>query len=143
MRGYCLCGQVEFEIDGSDFKLYQCHCSLCRRQGGSSSNTATIVATGKFRWLRGVEHISSWVKESGFRSDFCSTCGSAVPNPLRDTPYFWVPAGLLEDGENMEIVAHLCVSSKASWDSTVSPGVRFEELPNLPEFIATLQSADA
>ncbi len=143
MRGHCLCGQVEFEIDGSAFKLYQCHCSLCRRQGGSSSNTATIVAIDKFHWRRGAEHISTWATQSGFRSHFCSSCGSPVPNPLRNTPYFWVPAGLLEDSQHLEIVAHLCVSSKASWDATLSPGTCYDELPpNLREFIAMLQSLD-
>ena len=44
MQGKCLCGQVAFEILGAVPKLYQCHCSLCRKQGGSTSNTATIVA---------------------------------------------------------------------------------------------------
>lgn len=143
MRGHCLCGQIEFEIDGSNFKLYQCHCSLCRRQGGSSSNSAAIVSDQKFRWLRGAERVSSWVKESGFRSDFCPSCGSPVPNPLRSTPYFWVPAGLLEDNGSLEIVAHVCVSSKASWDSNILNGTCYKDLPDFSELIALLQPTDA
>lgn len=143
MRGRCLCGQVEFEVDGSRFKLYQCHCSLCRRQGGSSSNTATIVTAEKFRWLRGSGHISSWVKASGFRSDFCAACGSPLPNPIANARYFWVPAGLLDHGGDLEIVAHLCVASKAAWDSTISRGECHEGVPDLPDFIASLQPGDA
>lgn len=143
MRGHCLCGGIEFEISGSDFKLYQCHCSLCRRQGGSSSNTATIVPADRFRWLRGAEHISSWTKASGFRSDFCSSCGSPVPNPLGGTPYVWVPAGLLDDGGTLQIVAHLCLDSKAEWDSALAPGACYAGLPDLEQFIASLQARDA
>ena len=143
MRGHCLCGEVEFEIDGEHFKLYQCHCSLCRRQGGSLSNAATIVTNDKFRWLRGVEFISTWKKESGFRSDFCSICGSPVPNPLRNLPYFWVPAGLLEEINGLEIVAHLCVASKATWDTTPLRGACYDELPNLSQLIARLTDVDA
>ena len=71
MHGKCLCGSVEFEVTGNFPKLYQCHCSLCRKQGGSLSNTATIVGAENFHWLSGQEHISSWVKDTGFRSDFC------------------------------------------------------------------------
>ena len=142
MRGHCLCGQVEFELDGEHFKLYQCHCSLCRRQGGSLSNAATIVPHTSFRWLRGTEFISSWKNESGFRSDFCSNCGSPVPNPVRTLPYSWVPAGLLEGGSGLEIIAHLCVASKATWDSTYLQGVCYDELPNLTEFIALLNDVD-
>ena len=143
MRGHCLCGQVEFEIEGNRFKLYQCHCSLCRRQGGSSSNTATIVSNSEFRWLRGSELISQWRKDSGFRSHFCSNCGSAVPNPLGHTPYVWVPAGLLEDSNQLEIIAHVCVASKAPWDSIPLQGVCYDEVPPLAQFIALLQGAAA
>jgi hypothetical protein len=132
------CCKVEFKIDGSRFKLYQCHCSLCRRQSGSSSNAAAIIPTKKFRWLSGVEFISSWVKDTGFRSDFCSRCGSPVPNPLRNMPYVWVPAGLLENRGELEIVAHLCVTSRAHWDSISLQGLHYDSTPDLKTFIATL-----
>lgn len=81
MRGHCLCGQIAFDIEGSHFKLYQCHCSLCRRQGGSLSNTAAIVPSGKFRWIRGHESISSWKKEAGFRPDCSKTARSWKLSP--------------------------------------------------------------
>lgn len=140
MRGYCLCGQVEFEIDGHDVRLYQCHCSLCRRQGGAMSNAATIVATSRFRWISGTGLVSSWRRESGFRSDFCSTCGSPVPNPLRALPYVWIPAGLLEDGNRLKIVAHFHTASRASWDSTATGAPCFDTLPDLSDMLAMLQA---
>ena len=135
MRGKCLCGLVEFEIVGVVPKLYQCHCSLCRKQGGASSNTAAIIGKEHFRWVGGQEHISSWVKDTGFRSDFCSNCGSPVPNPLRSTPYYWVPAGLLEGDVQLKVSAHLFVGSKASWDVIPSPGKQYETMPELSELL--------
>lgn len=140
MHGECLCGGVAFETLGSIPKFYQCHCSLCRKQGGSSSNTATIVAAGNFRWLRGTEIISSWVKDTGFRSDFCSRCGSPVPNPLRNSPYVWVPAGLLDANAPLEICAHLFVGSKAAWDTMASPQVKYKTTPELTELIEFIHS---
>lgn len=142
MRGKCLCGLVEFEVVGTFPRLYQCHCSLCRKQGGSSSNTATIVGAENFRWLSGQEHISSWVKDTGFRSDFCSKCGSPVPNPLRSTPFYWVPVGLLDNEQQLEIAAHLFVGSKALWDVIASQGTHYETAPELSEFISLLHSDD-
>jgi hypothetical protein len=116
MRGHCLCGNVEFEIDRESLKLYQCHCSLCRQQSGTFSNAATIVPMQSFRFLNGQSGITSWVKDTGFRSDFCACCGSPVPNPLRDSNYYWVPAGLLENNGGLEIVSHIFLNSKADWD---------------------------
>ena len=136
----CLCGQVEFEIVGEMLNLYQCHCSLCRKQGGSTSNTATIVESKNFRWLSGQEKIASWVKDNGFRSDFCSKCGTPVPNPLGKVSYLWVPAGLFSEEVQSTIVAHLYVGSKASWDSISLPGKKYETMPELAELIKLLQS---
>lgn len=107
------------------------------------SNAATIVANNHFHWLGGAELISSWKNEGRFRSDFCSTCGCPVPNPLRNMPYFWIPAGLLEDSGKLEVVAHLCVASKASWDSVPLQGALYDELPNLSEFISLLHADNA
>lgn len=53
MIGKCLCGGVEFEITGTVPNLYQCHCSQCRKQGGSASNTATIIHENQFLWKAG------------------------------------------------------------------------------------------
>jgi len=140
MRGQCLCEAVSFEIVGATPKLYQCHCSLCRKQGGSTSNTATVVAAENFRWLSGEESISTFVKPTGFRSDFCSTCGSTVPNLLRNTPYVWVPSGMLEGTEKLEIAVHLYVGSRAAWDKALLTGQLFETMPEMLTFIELLQA---
>lgn len=107
------------------------------------SNAATIVANNQFRWLSGTELISSWKSETGFRSDFCSRCGAPVPNPLRDMPYFWIPAGLLETGGKMEIVAHLCLASKAPWDSVPYQENCYDGLPDLTELLRLLHADSA
>ena len=141
MRGQCLCGEVKFEILGTLPRLYQCHCSLCRKQTGTSSNTATIVSADSFRWLSGKEKILSWVKDTGYRSDFCSICGSPVPNPIRTSPYYWIPVGLLDNSEEqLEIAAHLFIGSKASWDIINHSGAQYETAPQLAEFIALLHA---
>ncbi|MXS85684.1 GFA family protein [Nitrosomonas sp. HPC101] len=138
MHGSCLCGVVTFEVSGTVPKLYQCHCSLCRKQSGSTSNTATIVQTENFRWLSGESLISSYRKPTGFRSDFCSVCGSTLPNPLRNTPYYWVPAGAFDDQASLEVTVHLHLASKAPWDISPHSGVYHETMPELSAIIQAL-----
>lgn len=65
-----------------------------------------------------------------------------MPNPLRNMPYFWVPAGLLEKGGSLEIVAHLCTAFKAPWGSIPLQCMCFDELPNLSEFVALVNATD-
>lgn len=131
MKGNCLCGSVEFEIDGNEFNIYQCHCSLCKKQSGSTSNSSTIVAKENLRFIKGKDFISSWVKDTGFRSDFCSRCGSPVPNPLRNLDLYWVPVGLLPVSVKATVIAHLCISTISSWH-LLEPGVaKFQDVPDL------------
>lgn len=138
MRGQCLCGAVAFELDARALKLYRCHCSLCRKQSGTSSNCAALVAGDHFRWLAGREAISSWRKATGFRSDFCSLCGAPVPHQLRSTQFIWVPAGSLEAAADLTVVADLYMSSRASWDKTRPEGAQFPEAPAAKELLALL-----
>lgn len=137
MKGSCLCGRVEFNVPEININIYQCHCTLCRKQGGSASNSGTVVPLSQLEWIKGKENIKSWVKETGFRSDFCSDCGSPVPNPLRGLDYYWIPIGTLDDGP-FNIVANLYTESKASWGIVAPTGTRFETMPEIEAFIALL-----
>ncbi|MCE7523734.1 GFA family protein [Alloalcanivorax xenomutans] len=115
MQGECLCGSVKFEIDGEIRNLYQCHCSLCRKATGAAANAATLVPSSSFRWISGQSGIRSYQKPSGFRCDFCSVCGSPVPNSLRGTEMIWVPAGLLTGLAASRVAVHLHTASAAPW----------------------------
>tara|TARA_R100000005_G_C4807620_1_gene95795 strand:- start:3 stop:431 length:429 start_codon:yes stop_codon:yes gene_type:complete len=140
MLGQCLCENISFEIKVATADLYQCHCSLCRKSTGSASNTALIVEAANFIWLSGRENISSFTKTSGFRSDFCSTCGSPVPNPLRNTGFYWIPAGLLEGNTDIQVVAHLHTASKAPWD-ILQKGHQYATMPEIDELIHLLRNS--
>lgn len=130
MKGECLCGEIKFEIEGKLPNFYQCHCSLCRKATGSTSNTATFVKADSFHWVSGQAKISTFQKPTGYRNDFCSGCGSLVPNKLRDTDLMWVPAGLLNDETTSQISIHLHLSSSASWEAETDSCVRLDDGPD-------------
>ena len=138
LAGSCLCGEVRFSVSGPFPMLYQCHCSLCRKQGGSVSNTGLIVAAEKFRWISGEDRIGQWQRSSGFRSHFCEVCGSTVPNMLRDTGFVWVPAGALDETAGLEIAAQLFLESKMHGDLPRSDGLQYQTAPDLRELVAIL-----
>jgi hypothetical protein len=60
MIGQSICGEVRFEITGDTTNLYQCRCSQCRKQGGSSSNTAMIVHENPLSWKQGKELVTQY-----------------------------------------------------------------------------------
>ena len=138
MRGKCLCGSVEFELTGPMPAIYQCHCSLCRRITGSSANAATVVDREQLRWLRGEASIQRYVTDTGYQSHFCRSCGSPLPNPTRDDTAWWVPVGLLDDDDRIELTLHLYTGSKAHWDTLPQAGEHFDEMPGRDELYRLL-----
>lgn len=142
MRGRCFCGLVAFELVEIIPRFYQCHCSNCRKPGGSGWDRATIISTDNFRWLSPEEHITYWDKRAGFRFGVCSKCGCRLPHLFRDDPYYWVPMGLLDDTQELEIVAHLFVSSKGAENSIPPQGVHYEGMPMFSELVALLHGGN-
>jgi hypothetical protein len=106
------------------------------------SNTGLIVAADRFQWINGERLITQWQKPSGFRSYFCTCCGSPVPNPLGEAGFIWVPSGLLDGDAALEIAAQLYVGSRASWDRAQGSGKEFETAPGLAALIAWLHAPE-
>jgi len=93
-----------------------------------------------FRLLTEPEKVLAFrVSESGARR-FCARCGSPLPTPPIDGRVF-VPLGSLEDDVSVELLAHVFVGSKATWDviadalpqfDTWPPGFEGPVLPDRP-----------
>lgn len=85
--------------------------------------------------------ITSWVKDTGFRSDFCSKCGAPVPNPLRGTDFVWIPAGALDADVDMPVVAHVYPGSAAAWDArpVARDCLEYDAAPNVEQFFAAIR----
>ena len=96
----CSCSKPQGSQESSpdiDSVRSQCHCSLCRKVSGSSSNSALIVEASNFKWRSGEHQIRSFSTNSGFKSEFCCQYGSPVPNISSSGDSYWVPAGLLSE----------------------------------------------
>jgi ribosomal protein S18 acetylase RimI-like enzyme len=141
LKGQCLCGKVAFELTSNDLKLYQCHCSLCRRVSGSSSNSATLVSASDFNWLQGTDDISYFKTDSGFRSDFCKSCGSPVPNSIDDGDGYWIPVGLMDTDNNISVIAHVYTDSKSAWHMIGGDAPRYSSMPSNPTLKELVQES--
>lgn len=120
IRGSCLCGGVRFEIDRAAGPFELCHCTRCRKVSGSAFMAGLGVATADYRLVSGGELIRRY--EAPIRNappaysvSFCTRCGSPVPDPPDDAPWFEVPAGLLDDDPSLRPDRHIFVERKSHW----------------------------
>jgi hypothetical protein len=141
MQGKCLCGEVRFTLSGEIPNLYQCHCSLCRKVTGSSANAAFRVEREQLRWNAGEDRVREYQTAGGFKSHFCSNCGSPLPNLTANDSAWWVPVGLLEETDALQVAAHVFVGSRARWDVIADNARQFEEMPDAETLARLLQPA--
>lgn len=131
MKGSCFCGKISFKVKDDVSGLYQCHCSECRKTTGAAANAGFIISEENVQWLSGKDQIKTFVKDSGYKVNFCNNCGSPVPNQTSvEEGKVWVPAGLLDDDSGFTVKNHIYVASKASWDEIGGEAHQFQSLPD-------------
>lgn len=127
-EGSCLCGSFQFEIIGPIGDVRLCHCELCRRANGSAYSANAKVPLSRFRVIRESNPISSYESSLGARKHFCSVCGSPVYSLVDwDTDHIRIRLGILSGDAKANIVAHVWVGSKASWDQIADTLPKFEQ----------------
>lgn len=126
-RASCLCGQVQWELDGPFEWMSHCHCSRCRKTHGAPFATYVAGAATGFR-LHGGEHVVRWESAPESFRRFCGRCGSVVPGDAFDGRVF-APAGNFDDDPGTRPLAHIFVASKAPWYEICDSLPRFDAFP--------------
>ena len=112
--GSCLCGAVAFEFDDPPLRMYNCHCSRCRRAVSAAYQTVLRARRSGFRWLAGADNITTYkLPGTRFQCAFCRTCGSRIPW-VRDEEVC-VPAGCLDTDPGDRPTDSIFTDSRAAW----------------------------
>ncbi|MDY0191640.1 MAG: GFA family protein [Desulfuromonas sp.] len=128
--GSCLCGSVQFEIEGNFDSFYLCHCKNCQKDTGSAHAANLFSESAILTWCKGKEFVKTYILPNTQHSkSFCINCGSALPTQAENMNSIVVPAGSLDSTLNIRPNAHLFVSSKASWEHNLDSIQSFEKLP--------------
>jgi hypothetical protein len=132
LNGGCLCGGVRYRIDGKLGPIVQCHCSMCRKAGGSAFAANASVRAEAFSVVAGAELVTEYESSPGKFRAFCSRCGSplyarwtAFPGVRR------VRLGTLDDDPGSRPIASAHVASRAPWYAIEDSLERFPAEPPL------------
>lgn len=128
--GSCLCGKVQFEVDGDFESFFLCHCKHCQKDTGSAHAANLFSTTAKLKWTSGPENVKSFtLPQTRHMKSFCHECGSAVPSEQMNGQLLVVPAGSLDSDLSMTPTAHLFYSRRADWETNLEKIKKFEKLP--------------
>ena len=127
MKGSCLCGAIEYEIDSIDMPIGHCHCRTCRKAHAAPFATTAGVMRGHFRWLKGREKLSSFESSLGKQRHFCSVCGSHLVAERLNQPHMIVRVATLDEDPDAKPEVHI-------WRSHDAPWLEYEGISAYPEW---------
>ncbi len=130
LTGKCLCGAIEYEIEGGIGPIVNCHCSKCRRWHGAAFRTRSAVKRKNFKWIKGEEHLSKYRSSKHNIKTFCSICGSNLISIPEDKPDFiGLPIGGLEQDPGNRPLMNIFVDYKAPWYEITDELPQYSEWP--------------
>lgn len=115
MRGSCLCGSVEYEIDQLDSPIEHCSCRTCRKAHAAAFNSAASVRLEHFRWIKGQEFLTGYNSSETKMRWFCSKCGSHIIAELLGRDYIVLRVATLDEDPGQVPEFQIWASHEVPW----------------------------
>lgn len=129
VKGSCLCGEIEYQVELIPGKIFNCHCSQCRKSHGAAFATQAFAKGDTLHFTKGESLLGEYHGELGVRA-FCKACGSRLMNYAVDKSlYLSIALSTLDTPLEEGPVAHAFVAYKAPWHQPASDIPAFDEIP--------------
>lgn len=130
VQGSCLCGKIHYTVELIPNKVFNCHCSYCRKAHGADYVTVALAKGDTLKITQGAEYLSEHQNEIGGFRAFCSNCGTRLMNYAPDkTMYLSVSVSTIDTPLEIKPLAHVNVESKAAWCEPYAGIPSFQALP--------------
>jgi len=112
--GGCFCGSIRYEIDDGDYKVVNCHCTMCRRCHAAPFVTWLVVPSDRFRFVKGEpKRLDS--SSHGHRG-YCGECGTHLNCEGSGHPgIVGIPSGSLDVPDNFTPTLGMYTDTKLHW----------------------------
>ena len=116
IKGSCLCGSIQFQINNTPKQINLCHCKMCQKFSGSAFGSFMRVHKEDFLVTQGQDLETIYDSSDFAARAFCSKCGSSFRYINKEAPdLIFVAAGCLDDHPGIEPRHHIFVKDKAPW----------------------------
>lgn len=129
LRGACLCGAVQYEVEDAFEAAFYCHCSKCRRATGSAFKPMASIPFDKIQLTRGANRVLIYGSLRETHDVHCGRCGSFLYSSIADNGNGHVAMGTLIDAPTVKPSFHMFVASKAPWYEITDELPQFDGLP--------------
>ncbi len=109
-EGGCLCGAVRYVLETAPTHIDYCHCSMCRKFGGSMG----VEVSGDAITWTGEDQIKTYQSSGWAERGFCGICGSSLFYRLTGpgADFLSLNAGTLDDANGLPLTTEIYIDDK-------------------------------
>lgn len=115
MKGSCLCGQIQYEVQALASAIQHCSCRSCRKAHAAAFNTAAAVKPEHFKWLSGEHLLKSFESSPGKHRYFCGNCGTHLLKKTDGRETFTLRVATLDDDPGQVPALQIWASHAVPW----------------------------
>lgn len=130
LSGSCLCGSVQYEVNGDPVRFYHCHCQRCRKATGTGHASNLLVSPkSSITWTKGEDLLARYkvLEAERFYNCFCKECGSPMPRVVPELDAVLIPAGSLDSEPPISPQGRIFWDSRKEWSCS-------DDLPTYTEY---------
>lgn len=133
IEGSCLCGRVRFQVRGEPVVMGYCHCSRCRKAGGSAFLSNIVYRRDDFAWTAGEERVATYTAAApnSLRRSFCTNCGAYLGEPYCEGEHVVLAASTLDSDPGVRPTFHEYTAHKAPWFEITDDLPQYADAPDL------------
>lgn len=128
MRGSCLCGGVQFDVDVTPDRIRFCHCASCKKLSGGAGTANIRASSAAIRIVEGEDLVQTYQPSEGSAKTYCLACGSNLfGGGWPESEYCSVRVTTLDEEIGDLPGVHVWTRSVAPWEMLPEDGFqRFE-----------------
>ena len=111
LKGKCLCGSVQVNVNCTNNEVTACHCDMCRRWSAGPF----LEVTCENVLLDGAENITRFNSSEWAERGFCSQCGSCIFYHIIGTSEYQFSTGLFDDQSRFEMTMQVFIDDKPNY----------------------------
>lgn len=116
IKGTCLCGTVEFDIELASpvTEMAVCHCSMCRKWLGGPM---LAIDSGVLKSVKNESAITRYESSEWAERGFCNKCGTSLFYYLKPADQYHFPVGLLDSSVKFDFTHQIFIDEKPDYYS--------------------------
>lgn len=115
LKGSCLCGAVQYEVDRPPEAMGHCHCQMCQKAHGAAFGTYAYTLSQDFRFVAGAEKLTEYRSSPQATRTFCQVCGSTLQYKPDGKDGFGLAVATLDTDVGIVPTYQIWTRSKAPW----------------------------